>query len=269
MIKVGIVGAGELGGALAGTLKRAGCQVKVANSRGPQTLRRLEAETGATAVPIAEVATDVAFVVLAIPLGRVTALPNELLPSVAADTVIIDASNYVPPRDGRIPEVDAGMPETSWVAGMFGRPVTKAFNNITYTSLQTNGALKGAARRIALPVCGDDARARQETRRLVELVGFDAFDAGPLAESWRQQIGQPAYCTDGDIAELKTLLARADPATVGPNREKAMEMMVKIPPDFSKVDLTRAARFMAGLDRLSPRTWLSLGRLVAAMTFKK
>lgn len=269
MIKVGIVGAGELNGALAKTLKRTGCHVQVANTRGAQTLRKFEAETGARAVSITEVATDVEFLILAIPFGQVTALPTELLSSKTMETVVIDASNYVPLRDGHIPEIDVGMPESAWVASKFGRPVTKAFNNITYTSLQMNGAPEGDPRRIALPVCGDDVNARQNTRRLVDLIGFDALDGGSLTESWRQQIGQPAYCTDGNLAELKTLLARANYATVAPNRHKAMEMMLKIPSDFSKVDLTRAARFMAGLDRVSPKTWLSLGRLVAAMAFKK
>ena len=269
MIKVGIVGAGELGGALAKALEKAGCHVQVANSRGPGTLAKFEQETGARAVEIADVATDVEFLILAIPLGQVPALPAVLLSAKSTQTVVIDASNYVPPRDGHIPEIDAGMPESSWVASQFVGPVTKAFNNITYTSLQMNGAQKGDPRRIALPVCGDDMDARQKTRRLVNLIGFDALDGGPLAESWRQQIGQPPYCTDGNLAELKALLARAEQTMVAPNREKAMEMMVKIPTDFSKIDLTRAARFIAGLDRLHPKSWLSLGRLVIVMALKK
>ncbi len=100
---------------------------------------------------------------------------------------------------------------------------------------------------------------------VVERLGFDAVDVGALDGSWRQQIGQPAYCTDPTAAELPVLLARADRATVEAKREEAMGMMVKMPPDFPKPDLVKAARFMAGLDRGRPATWAALARLGWAM----
>jgi hypothetical protein len=44
---------------------------------------------------------------------------------------------------------------------------------------------------------------------LVEDTGFDGHDAGTLAESWRQQLGTPSYCTDLSREELRAGLATA------------------------------------------------------------
>ena len=110
---------------------------------------------------------------------------------------------------------------------------------------------------------------RAAAMRLVEDLGFDALDAGPLAESWRQQIGQAAYCTNPTRAQLQRMLARANVRTVARKREGAMKIAARIPDDFPKTDLTRVARLMAGLDRAKPATWASLTRLVAAMLARR
>ena len=124
---------------------------------------------------------------------------------------------------------------------------------------------RGARDRIALPVSGDDPRRREAARRLVESLGFDAHDAGSLAQSWRQQLGQPAYCTDPSLGELKRLLERANPSTVASKREASVRIGAKLPAEFPKPDLTRVARLMAGMGKTSAANWLSLARLVAAM----
>ena len=265
MSRIGIVGAGHLGTVLAKRLVTAGHIVRVANSRGPQTLTALAAETGAEPAAIPEVAQGVDVLIVAIPLGQAAALPSSLMKALPADATVVDTGNYVPSRDGRIAAIDGGMPETAWVAGHLGVPVVKAFNNITDHSLAQAGRPKGTRDRIALPVSGDDPVRRAAAMRLVESLGFDPFDAGPLAESWRQQIGQAAYCTDPTRAQLQRMLARADVRTVARKREGAMKIAARIPDDFPKTDLTRVARLMAGVDRAKPATWASLARLVAAM----
>ena len=214
MSRIGIVGAGHLGAVLAKRLVAAGHGVKVANSRGPHTLAGFAAETGAEPAAIPDVAQGVDVLVVAIPLGQVAVLPPSLIAALPAGATIIDAGNYFPPRDGRIAAIEDGMPETAWIAARLGVPVVKAFNNVTDHSLAEAGRPKIARDRIALPVSGDDPARRAAAMRLVESLGFDALDAGPLAESWRQQIGQAAYCTDPTRAQLQRMLARADVRTV-------------------------------------------------------
>ena len=108
------------------------------------------------------------------------------------DVVVVDTGNYYPrERDGRIEAIEAGWPESRWVAQQLGRPVIKAFNNIYARHLLEFGRPKGTAGRIALPVAGDDEAAKAIVLKLVDELGFDGVDAGGLDESWRQQPGTP------------------------------------------------------------------------------
>ena len=91
------------------------------------------------------------------------------------------------------------------------RPVIKAFNNIYARHLLERGKPGGAAGRIALPVAGDDSRAKDVVIRLLDELGFDGVDAGSLDESWRQQPGTPVYGTDLDVAGVTRALAEAKP----------------------------------------------------------
>ena len=265
MGSIGIVGAGQLGTVLAERLVALGHEVRIANSRGPESLRDIARRTGAIAVNSREVAANADMLILAIPLGNVPALPKDLVGSMREDAVIIDAGNYVPVRDGSIAEIEGGMPETAWVAGHLGAPVVKALNSISDLSLKSGGRPAGAPDRIALPVAGDDPQARAAVMRLVEELGFDGWEAGPLSDSWRQQLGQSAYCTDATLKQLPGLLARAKRETVTPKRQEAMKLMARLPQNFSKATLLKAARFMAGLDRGKPATWLAMLRLAAVM----
>ncbi|MBJ9698554.1 NADPH-dependent F420 reductase [Burkholderia cenocepacia] len=150
-----------------------------------------------------------------------------------------------------------------------GVPVVKAFNSIIASRLADQSKPAGDERRIALPVAGDDLPSRRAIMRLVEALGFDAFDAGSLAESWRQQPGQPAYCTDATRAELRSLLARADREMAKRNRDKATEILAKLPSDYPADQLVRASRIMVGLDKLQPASWFAMLRLAATITLRK
>ena len=209
-MKIGIIGAGQIGGALTHRFTALGHEVSVANSRGPESLAGLASETGARAATAAEAARGGEVVVVTIPEGKVRDLPKDLFAGVPDDVVVVDTGNYYPrERDGRIDEIEAGMPESRWVERQLGRPVVKAFNNIYARHLLERGKPKGAPGRIALPVAGDDQRARQIVLRLIDELGFDPVDAGGLDESWRQQPGTPVYVADLDAGGVRQALAEA------------------------------------------------------------
>ncbi len=211
-MKIGIIGAGNIGGALARRLGGLGHAVAVANSRGPQTLGELADQPGVTAVTVGEAANGRDLVVVTIPQAKVPDLPGDLFAGEPADLVIVDTGNYYPrQRDGRIAAIEDGAVESEWVAGQLGRPVLKAFNNIYADHLEHSGKDKGAAGRIALPVAGDDEHARTVVMGLVDELGFDAVDAGPLAGSWRQQPGTPVYTADMDTYDVRHALGEARP----------------------------------------------------------
>ena len=129
-------------------------------------------------------------------MKSVPSLPKDLLSDLPAESPIIYTGSYYPLRDGMITEIKNGMAESEWTSHVLGRPVIKVFNNITADSLLHKGLPKGSKSRIALPVSGDDAKSKQLVIALLDKMGFDAIDAGPLFESWRYQPGTPAYCPD-------------------------------------------------------------------------
>ena len=246
IVKIGIIGAASMGQILAGKLIEAGHAVKVSNSRGPETLEDIAAKTGATAVSVSDAVKDVDVVFIAIPTGAVPHLPNDLFEGVPEDVVVIDITNTFPWRDGLIQAFDDGVPESRWVCAQIGRPVIKAFNTVGFPTLHAEGRPAGTPGRIAMPVAGDDARAKHIVLQLVEQLGFDAVDAGSLDDSWRQQPGTPAYCTDLDVHGVKEGLARADTANARKRRDIASEIFSgpgeNLPPVSDPKDLVAIIR---------------------------
>ncbi|MBA3344353.1 MAG: NAD(P)-binding domain-containing protein [Gemmatimonadales bacterium] len=208
-MKIGIIGAGNIGGALARRLTALGHDVTIANSRGPDTLAALAKETGATPVTVQEAARAGEVVIVTIPEKNVQRLPSGLFDDVADEVVVVDTGNYYPQRDGRIDAIEQGTPESRWVARQLGRPVVKAFNNIYARHLLERGKPRGDSGRIALPVAADDRRAAEVVIGLLDELGFDGVDAGSLDESWRQQPGTPVYGTDFDVAGVRRGLGEA------------------------------------------------------------
>ncbi|MFD3842239.1 NADPH-dependent F420 reductase [Streptomyces sp. NPDC058642] len=210
-MRIGILGTGNIGKTLTRRLSAAGHEVKAANSRGPETIEADVLASGGRAVTTAEAVVDVDAVILSIPFDRIPQVAP-LIAEVPADTVVIDTSNYFPHRDNGIAALEAGQVESVWAAEQLGRPIAKAWNSIGAESFAHRNKPAGSADRISLPVAADSPRERELAMALVEDTGFDAFDAGPLAESWRQQPGTPAYCTDLTRQELADALATADAA---------------------------------------------------------
>lgn len=209
-MKIGIIGAGHIGGTLARRLHDLGHDVSIANSRGPESLTGVAKETGAKAVTVRAASHDKDVVIVTIPEKAVTALPPKLFADVPDDTVVVDTGNYYPQqRDGRIDAIENGTPESKWVSQQLGHRVVKVFNTIYANHLLERGRPKGEAGRIALPVSGDNGRDKEVVIRLVNELGFDAIDAGSLDDSWRQQPGTPIYGTDLDADGARRALREA------------------------------------------------------------
>jgi len=221
-MEIGIIGSGNIGSTLARHLTKAGHKVSISNSRGPETLGEIVTKTGAKATTSEQAASAKDLVILAIPQRAMVNLPIAILS--ASKAIVVDAGNYYPSRDGAITEIANGMTDSEWVAKVIGHPIIKAFNNIVAPSLSSKATPAESPNRIALSVAGDDAEQKQAVMKLIDEIGFDALDGGPLSESWRQQPGEPAYCQDLDKDELKAALQQADSSKRAQNLADADEM---------------------------------------------
>lgn len=211
-MKIGIIGSGNIGSALARHFTRLGHDVVIANSRGPETLTDLARETGAKPVDVSEVPRERDLVVVTIPEGRIPELPRDLFKQANPKLIVIDTGNYYPrQRDGAIAGIENGLVESRWVEKQLGHPVIKVFNNIYAEHLANRGKPAGTAGRIALPVSGDDPKAKKVVMDLINDMGFDPVNAGGLDESWRQQPGTPVYAADFDAEGVRRALAQATP----------------------------------------------------------
>ncbi|PPG27220.1 NADPH-dependent F420 reductase [Pseudoclavibacter sp. RFBB5] len=225
-MKIGIIGAGAIGATLAQRLSAAGHDVAIANSRHPDTIDREALSTGARAVHASEVTSGADVVIVSVNMSNVPDVAT-LVRAAPEAAVIIDTSNYYPLRDGHIPALDDGQVESLWVAEHYGRPAVKAWNMITAQSFTERATAPGTAGRVAIAVAGDDATSKEVAMTLVDQTGFDPFDAGSLPESWRQQPGTPAYCTDHTTAELPGVLNKADATRSGRRRDLAIAAVIE------------------------------------------
>ncbi|MEV4951301.1 NADPH-dependent F420 reductase [Paenarthrobacter nitroguajacolicus] len=235
-MKIGILGAGSIGATLARKLSGAGHDVRVANSRGPETIGPHIVAAGARPVEAKNVATDVDVLITSIPLSRMPEV-RELIADLPANAVIVDTSNYYPLRDGRVEALETGKVESVWITEQLGRPVAKAWNAITAGSFEAYGREGGHPDRIAIPVAADRDHDKSVAMALVEETGFDAFDAGSLADSWRQQPGAPAYCTDLSGRKLREALAEAEKDRLPQRRDIVVTALTERFPSYTDVSL--------------------------------
>lgn len=242
-MKIGIIGAGNIGATLARKLAAGGHVVKLANSKGPQSIQNLANEIGVNAVTKEEAVSEVDVVILSIPFASYPDL-KQTLSNVPETTVVIDTSNYYPGRDGAIKEVDDGKPESVWVSEQIGHPVVKAWNALLAATLADKGQPAGSSSRIAIPVTGGDTRAETIAQDLVEDTGFIALASGPLEDSWRQQPGTPAYCTELTLPELKLALKAADKARAPQNRDALIAKFMTPGSQFTHEQIVATNRAM-------------------------
>ena len=221
-MKIGIIGTGAIGSLLAEKLATAGHHVKVTNTRAMPELEKIASDLGAHAATLQDVVKEVDAIIFSMPFNAYKDLPKDLLKDVSQDVVVMDTSNYYPFRDGDIAELEE-ITESEYISGILDRPLIKVFNNILEGTLKYKGTAAGTEGRIAISVAGDNEEHKKVAAQIVDITGFDTVDGGSLAESWRQQPGTPAYCTELEKEELKKALDSAEKGKAPAIRDSIMK----------------------------------------------
>jgi predicted dinucleotide-binding enzyme len=203
-MNIGIIGSGEMGICLASKFVKGGHSVSIANSRGPASLKQVTEDIGVKAATVEEVTKDKEVIIISIPQKNIPDLPKSLFKDLPKNVVVIETGNYYPTlRDSAIPALDQIGIDSLWVQEQLGIPVVKVFNSILATSIKDLGKPKGEQNRVAIAVSGDEPKAKEIVFLLVEELGFDPFDVGPIAQSWKQQPGSSIYCRDLNLSALQ------------------------------------------------------------------
>ncbi len=224
-MKIGIVGIGAIGGTIARKLAGKDHYIKVANSRGKDAVKEFADEIGGYPSDLNEISDDVEVLILSVPYGAIGSIPKSVFSSLSANAIVVDTGNYYPEmRDSGIEGLGNGEVESLWLSNYIGRPVIKAFNNLLAHSLAELGKENGDEGRLAMQVAGDDEESKKIVMDLVDQCGFDPYDSGSLAESWKMQPNSAGYCCDYTIEELKSIKEKSaqTPESVAENRNKVM-----------------------------------------------
>ena len=192
-MKIGIIGAGHIGGTLARLFSEAGHEVAVSNAHGPESLADLVSTLGPNvhALRIDDAAVFGEVVILAIPWRARHGLPA---PETVQGKIVVDAMNPYTPEGGLYDLGDTTSSEDVQ-ARLPGCRLVKAFNTMYYERLAHEGRKDlPLHKRLAIFVAGDDAEAKRVVSQLIEQIGFDPIDTGSLRDGGRrQQPGSPIY----------------------------------------------------------------------------
>ena len=222
-MKFGIIGVGSIGSIgsiISRKLVKNGHDVKIADARGIEHLEGKELV--GTPVRVEDVIKNIEILIISLPTKAIPSIRN-IINQVGEEVIIVDTSNYYPFRDDKIEEIENGMVESVWVSNQLGRPVIKAFNNLLAYTLENEGTSEDSSGRIAMAVAGNDPAQKQVVMDVVNELGFDVVDSGSLSDSWRQQPGTPAYCTELTRDELTKALKKANKEKAPLSRDKVIE----------------------------------------------
>ncbi|PFI85922.1 NADPH-dependent F420 reductase [Priestia megaterium] len=223
-MRFGIIGAGSIGSIISKKLVKNGHNVKIADARG---IERLEGkELAGTPVRVEDAIKNIEVLIISLPIEAMPRIRN-IIDQVEEEVIIVDTSNYYPFRDGKIEEIENGLVESVWVSNQIGRPIIKAFNNLLAYTLENEGTSGDSSGRIAMAVAGNEPSQKQVVMDIVYELGFDAVDSGSLSDSWRQQPGTPAYCTELTKDELTNALEKANKEKAPLLRDKVIERFVE------------------------------------------
>ncbi len=207
-MKIGIIGAGHIGGTAAKLFAEAGHEIAIANSRGAETLKDLVEEIGenAKAVSVEEAIDFGEIVFVSIPFGKYKELPRTGFEG----KIVIDSNNYYPDRDGVFEDIEENKITSSELLAehLNDANIVKAFNTIWFEHLKTQGNkdLPTENRRVIF-LCGDDAEAKKKVSGLIEEIGFGAYDTGNLRGGGQTQaVGSAIYNRDLTVAEVEAVL---------------------------------------------------------------
>ncbi|MEH6855258.1 3-hydroxyisobutyrate dehydrogenase [Priestia megaterium] len=223
-MRFGIIGAGSIGSIISKKFVKNGHDIKIADARGMEHLEGKD--IAGTPVPVENAIKDIEVLIISLPTKAIPSIRN-IINQVGEEVIIVDTSNYYPFRDDKIEEIENGMVESVWVSNQLGRPVIKAFNNLLAYTLENEGTCEDSSGRIAMAVAGNDPEQKQVVMDIVHELGFDTVDSGSLNDSWRQQPGTPAYCTELTKEELTKALKKA-------NKEKAPLLRDKVIEKFAE-----------------------------------
>ncbi|MEK3914175.1 NADPH-dependent F420 reductase [Paenibacillus sp. FSL H7-0331] len=235
-MRFGIIGAGPIGTIISKKLVKNGHDVKIADARGIECLEGKE--IAGTPVSVEDVITNIDVLIISIPFHVMPSIRN-IVDKAREEVIAVDTSNYYPFRDNKIEEIENGIVESVWVSNQLGRPIIKAFNNQLAYTLENKGTPEGTSSRIAMAIAGNDLSQKQIIMDVVNELGFDAVDSGSLSDSWRQQPGTPAYCTELTKEELTEALKKANKGKAPFLRDKVME---KFSAGFSHNDIVNLNR---------------------------
>lgn len=234
-MRFGIIGAGTIGTIISKKLVENGHDVKIADARG---IERLEGkELAGTPVSVEDVMKNIEVLIISLPLKALPSVQN-IINQAGEEVIIVDTSNYYPYRDGKIEEIENGMVESVWVSNQLGRPIIKAFNNLLAHTLENKGSSEGTSGRIAITIAGNDLSQKQVIMDIANELGFDTVDSGSLSDSWRQQPGTPAYCTELTKDELTKALKKANKEKAPLLRDKTMERFAELLSGKKEVELS-------------------------------
>jgi predicted dinucleotide-binding enzyme len=212
-LRLGIVGAGKLGTTIARAAVAAGYDVAMSGS-GPAQDIALTVDVlapGARAVTTGEVVRHADIIVLAVPTHRFRELPRDLF----AGKILVDAMNYWEPIDGIDPELDAAADGTSVVVRdrFTSARLVKGLNQLGYHELDELRRERGAPDRVAIGVAGEDRVAVRTVMRLVDRLGFDAVDAGPLESGVALEPDGSPFAVTHTAEELSSLVSQRRPGS--------------------------------------------------------
>ena len=207
-LRLGIVGAGKFGTTLARAAVEAGYDVAISGS-GPADDIALTVGVlapGAHPTTTDEVVRHADIIVLAVPAHRFRELPPDLF----AGKILVDAMNYWEPVDGDVPELATAADGTSVVVQerFPSARVVKSLNQLGYHELDEHHRPKGAPDRIAVGAAGDDRLAVREVMRLLDRLGFDPVDAGPLKNGVALEPDGSPIATTYSADQLSQLVSR-------------------------------------------------------------
>jgi predicted dinucleotide-binding enzyme len=213
-MKIGILGAGRLGLALATRLVLAGHEVMVSNSRGRDAVAEIANAAGCLPDSAEEAAVHGDVAVISVPLRNF----EHLLAWALAGRIVIDTCNYYPNRDGPRGDLERGEETTSGLLqkALPGARIVKAFNSVLAPHLAEGGRPTASGQRHALPIASDDRAAAEIVAALVSDAGFEPVFTGSIAESWRFERARPGYCRVLDASALRQALEQTTPSDFVP-----------------------------------------------------
>jgi predicted dinucleotide-binding enzyme len=214
-MNIGVIGTGNISEVIIRKLRDAGYPVTMANARGPESRKDPVAKTGAIAVSVEQIVQDVDILFIVVLQKSIPELPKGLLNKAKKETIVIDVGNYYPERDGRIDEIENGLTDSTWVEKQIGRPVVKVLNTIPSKALMAARRPAESRDRVALPISGDNPKAKEIVAQLIDRIGFDSVDAGTIAESWRRLPGSPVLLHQSDEGGTSVVAKKRRPFFIG------------------------------------------------------